>query len=67
MHSTDINPLILKTIHEKCEDERVARVIVDMLREVIQMRQRDGKLDEKLFKARYKELILHNFKEVGNG
>lgn len=61
MSSVDIHPLIRDTIHNHCDDERMETIIMNVLREVVAHQYL--KTDDKVFKKRYREIILDGFKE----
>lgn len=63
--NADINQLISELISRHCDDARVARVIRDVLREVLFYQHHKPTDSDKRFRKRYKELILANF-EVGS-
>ena len=61
MSSVDIHPLIRDTIHNRCDDKRMETIIMNVLREVIARQYL--KTDDKVFKKRYREIILDGFRE----
>lgn len=63
MHYDDISPLILGAISKHCEDGRVENVIVNLLKEMMENDYSKKINGSKLFKGRYKAIILDNFKE----
>ena len=62
MDDVDIKPLIKSAVREYSGDERVERVILDMLRETIQEQHHGGSNWKKRFDKRLMESILAHFK-----
>ena len=57
----EIKPLILNAVRKYSNDERIERVVCDMLRETLQEHYHGGSNWNKRFSAHLKDSILHHF------
>ena len=63
MDEMEIKPLILDMVGKHCKDQRVKRVVIDVLQEQLQQQYFNRQDWNKYFNKRYKECILERFKE----
>ena len=63
MNDVNINPLIKEAVRMHSGDERIERVILDMLRETLLEQNSPGRNSKNRFDKTFRDSILHHFKE----
>ena len=63
MNDININPLIKEAVHMHSGDERIERVILDMLQETLLEQNYPGRNSKNRFDKNFRNSILHHFKE----